>query len=498
MHADTSDHEALAGVADGLIAYARNQVPTEGSLSTLFATCICCVGIAGLFWLDHERDAKSSPALWISQVWFMLVCSRSASRWLNLNTQIDLGSASSRISEGSPLDRALDVGLIILGLIVLFSRGQRVRKNLRQCWPILLFLTYCLVSLTWSDFPDIALKRLIREMGDWVMILVVWTDPHPITALKRLLARATYTLIPLSILFAKYYPFGRGYGYWTGGTTYTGVADDKNTLGVICLLFGVASVWHLVNLFSDSRHIIHRKEHVLVHTVILAMVVYLFVIGNSVTSLTCAFLATCVVLALRFRVFARRRFMVHLLVFALVFIPVSIALFGALPGALQTMGRDATLTERTLIWSWVVDLVPNRWTGAGYGSFWLGRRLDVMIENVTHTWVPNQAHNGYLEVFANLGLVGVGLLALVISWGYFRIIRAWRQKSPASDLLLAYFLIGVISNISEAAFFRNTAPAWLFFMIAITVPPIEKERCSEQLAHPTVHIASCPVTVVAR
>jgi exopolysaccharide production protein ExoQ len=414
----------------------------------------------------------------------MLACSRPLSTWLTLNTEVDLNSISAKMSEGSPVDRAVGAGLLILGLMVLFNR-QKVMGNLYRCWPIVLFLMYCLVSLAWSDFPDVALKRLIRVIGDWVMILVIWTDPKPITALTRLVARTTYTLIPLSILAARYYPFGRGYGYWTGEKVYIGVTDNKNTLGAICLLLGVASVWHLINLFSDSPEIVHRKRHVLVHVAILAMTVYLLVIANSMTSASCGLLVIGVLLAIRFRVFARRRFMVHFLVAVTISIPILIAFLGALPGALQAMGRDATLTDRTLIWSWVIKLVPNQWVGAGFSSFWLGDRLDVMITNVTHTWVPNQAHNGYLEVFANLGWVGVGLLGLVIFWGYCRIIRAWRQKRPGSDLMLAYFLIGVISNLSEASFFRALVPAWLFFVIAITMPPTEEmQQCSEQTINP--------------
>jgi exopolysaccharide production protein ExoQ len=389
-----------------------------------------------------------------------------------------VSSISSQMSEGSAVDRAVFTGLLILGLIIIVNRRHRVTKNLRHCWPILLFMTYCLASLTWSDFPDVAFKRWIREIGNWVMILVIWTDPRPLTALTRLLARASYTLIPLSVLLAKYFMLGRNYGYWMGETTYTGVAEDKNTLGAICLLFGIVSVWHLLNLVSNRRHIMYRKRHVLVHIVIIAMVAYLLAIANSITALSCMVLTTCVLLAIRWRVVARSQVMVHLLVLVTVAIPLCIAILGAFPNALHALGRNSTLTDRTLIWSWVIRLMPNRWVGAGYGSFWLGHRLDVMITNVTHTWIPNQAHNGYLEIFINLGWVGVGLLMLVIVWGYLQLIRAWRQKRPASELMLAFFIIGVVSNISEASFFRNLVPVWLFFMIAITVPRLEEERFS--------------------
>src|SRR5690242_8794655 len=109
----------------------------------------------------------------------MLTCSRPASNWLNLNSQIDAQSITSQISEGSPVDRAIGTILIVLGLIVL-ARRYRTKRALRGCWPVLLFLAYSVLSLIWSEFPDIAFKRWIREVGNLVIILIVWTDPQPI------------------------------------------------------------------------------------------------------------------------------------------------------------------------------------------------------------------------------------------------------------------------------------------------------------------------------
>jgi len=311
------------------------------------------------------------------------------------------------------------------------------------------------------------------------MIAVVWTDPYPLVAMSRLLNRTAYTLIPLSILFCRYYPFGRSYGLWTGQLSYTGVSEDKNGLAQLCLVCGLASIWQLCTLLARGQTTVHRKRHIAVQVAILAMVVYLFTLADSATSRSCMVLATVLMLALRFRVFGRTQVLVHILVLFLVAVPVCVAILGVNPGALQAMGRDATLTDRTLIWSWVVKLVPNQWVGAGYASFWLGHRLNLIVENVTHTWVPNQAHNGYLDIYANLGWLGVGLLGIVIYCGYTRILRL-RQRHPAADLMLAYFMIGVISNISEASFFRNMFPIWLVFMLAITIPRVGTEKASKR------------------
>lgn len=420
--------------------------------------------------LDPDRKSRTSPALWLATIWFLIACSRPVGTWLNMGAS-DLDSMTAQLSEGSPIDRAVLAGLMLLGVMVLLTRRERVARCLRQSIPILLFFGYCLASLMWSDYPGVGFKRWNKAIGDWVMVLIVLTDPHPINALRRLLGRTASILIPLSILFIKYYPdLGRGYGRWMGEVHYTGVSTGKNGLGEICLLFGIASVWQVLELFGGERQGVQRNRSLMVQSLLLAMILWLFSIVDSMTSLSCFLLATCVLFAIRFRVFARYGFMIHALVLVTVLIPVSVTLLGLSPYLLQTMGRDSTLTERTDIWAMVIHLTPNRWFGAGYDSFWLGPRLEAMISKITHWWIPKQSHDGYLEIYANLGWLGIGCLAYVILWGYRRVIRAWRRNLPASNLMLAYFLTGLISNLTEAAFFRMMIPVWLFFLVAITFP----------------------------
>jgi len=420
-------------------------------------------------WLDREPKVRISPAMWIVQAWFFLACSRPVARWLGIDDP--QGSVTAVLSEGSPVDRLVGTVLLLLGLIVLLNRRKDVAISLRKNWPILLFFAYCLVSLLWSDFPMVAFKRWIRAIGDLVMVLIVWTDSRPFDAFKRLLARSAYSLIPLSILLVKYYPsLGRVYGLFLGEVGYTGVTGGKNELGAICMLFGAATVWRILDLFSSEYQTQYRLRQLVVQFTMISMTLWLLWIADSMTSLSCFFLATGVLCCMRLRLFTRRRFVVHMLALITVLIPASVALLGASPTLLEAMGRNPTLTDRTLIWTEVIKLVPNQWVGSGYQSFWLGPRLETMIADVTHWWVPNQAHNGYLEIFANLGWIGVGLLALVIVWGYFRTVRACRRNVSLTHLLLAFCLVGVVSNITEASFFRMAMPVWLFFMLAIMAP----------------------------
>jgi O-antigen ligase len=253
---------------------------------------------------------------------------------------------------------------------------------------------------------------------------------------------------------------------------------------MISVHLGLASVWHLLHPLANVGNKTHNgMRHVTVHCTLLALAVYLLAKANSVTSLLCGLLTAVMLWSLRLRVFAKGRALIHIFVLAIIAIPLVAVFAPPSPDVFEAVGRNSTLTDRTIIWAWVLRLMPNDWIGAGYSSFWLGPRLETMIVNVTHTWAPNQAHNGYLEIFLNLGWVGVGLLGLVIFKGYCDVIAAWREKRPASDLMLAYFLIGVISNISEASFFRNLNSGWLFFLIAITSSKVTASRSAAYVSN---------------
>jgi len=63
---------------------------------------------------------------------------------------------------------------------------------------------------------------------------------------------------------------------------------------------------------------------------------------------------------------------------------------GELAGA---VGRDPTLTDRTTIWSSLLNMRTNPVVGTGYESFWLGPRLQPiwqvfgpLMSHTTATW----------------------------------------------------------------------------------------------------------------
>lgn len=436
------------------------------------AILIYVAGIAALFWFDPDRTARISRASWLPTIWLMVAGSRPLSAWLSMGIIKAPGSPDQYL-EGSPIDRNFLAVMIVAGACVLATRGNSVLALLRKQAPVVVFVLFCAVSISWSDYPIVAFKRWIKFLGDFTMILILLTDESPTDAIKRVLSRVSFVLFPMSIMAIKYFPdIGRGYDQWEGTARYTGIAADKNMLGMICLVFGIAYWWRLNTELFGPR----RRRHLIVHGIMLAMILWLFWMANSMTSVSCFVLAGGVITVTTFPRLVRKRWFVHLLVLTVLLISFSV-LFLDLAGYLLTMlGRDPTLTGRTDLWDQLLDMKVSAIIGAGFESFWLGKRLDVLW--AMYWWHPNESHNGYLEMFLNTGWVGVTLLAVVLVSGYRHITALLRTSPDLGRLGLAYFIIGIAYNFTEAAF-KATDPVWfVFLLMAMAYPRVVLPRPS--------------------
>src|SRR6266853_4428150 len=369
---------------------------------SLIAIFVFGCGILGLFALERDSTSRPSRALWIPVAWLLIAGSRPVSEWLGIKPP----NTPDLVLEGSPLDRAVFTGLIALGLIVLAGRWQRVGRFLSANAVILLFLFYCAASVLWSDYPDVAFKRWIKAVGDVVMVLVVATDRGPTAAVKRLLVRTAFLLLPLSLAFINFLHVGIRLQY--SKETFTGVTGDKNMLGVDCLVLGLGSAWLFLQRWGEKRN--GRTGSLIAYGIVFTTAVWLLLKCDSMTALL-SFVIGIGLIVLTTRPASRRNpALIHLFIIGA--ITVSLAALFLDVGILQTVGRDATLTGRTAIWNQVINMTTNPLLGAGFESFWLGERLRTFW--AMYWFRPNEAHNGYLEVFLNLGWIGVALLAILI------------------------------------------------------------------------------------
>ena len=433
-------------------------------MSTSLATGLCVLAILGLFYLNRDKSVPTSKALWIPVIWFWISYTRPVTSWLNggLVPESTTASKFNTMMEGSPTDRLVFQILIAIALIIVASRGRRAGDLLKANWPVTLYYSYCLLSVVWSDFPDVAAKRWVKSLADIAMMLIVVSDDQPATAMRRLFSRVAFVFIPGSLLFIKYYPqLGRAYDSWTGEPFNTGLTTNKNMLGVITFILTLGIWWQFLRLWRD-KGIPDRKRQLVAEGIALGAGLWLLSEAHSATSGTCFAIGAALVLVTGLGRFKGRPSAVQRLVLTFAVVGSLIKLTGADAIVVQWIGRKPDLTGRPEIWAVVVPMAPNRLIGAGFESFWLGPRLLYIWSIFTHMLI-NEAHNGYIEVYLNLGLVGVALIVLILIDSYRRAIVAFRIDPDSAGLMLAFVLTSVIYSYTEAGF-RMLDATWTFLL----------------------------------
>jgi O-antigen ligase len=319
-------------------------------------------------------------------------------------------------------------------------------------------LAYAAVSVVWSDFPYVAFKRYIKYLGLVAMALVVLTDNDPVAALKALIRRSSYLLIPASVLLVKYYRhLGVVYDEWSGAPIYQGVADSKNMLGQLCLVLAISLVWVIVTDWPTVKTQIQKARRA-TDIFVTWLAIDTLLLSDSVTSLVCLAIGTSAFLATRIQ-FIRQR--VGVLLAAGMLVAVTLQMTpGLWEQILTLLGRDPTLTNRTDIWSELWVERGNLLIGTGFDSFWLGERA-ARIRNIRNI---NEAHNGYLEVTLQLGLVGLMLQLCVLTSAYRNCQRVLREGRIEGRLFIAYFVIVLVYNLVESGF-RGMGPINFVFLL---------------------------------
>jgi len=393
----------------------------------------------------------------------MIIGTKPISTWFG--SRWDLESPDGYL-EGSPLDRNVFILILFLGLIVLLNRKVDWKGSFVSNRWLFVFFIYCGISVIWSDFPFVGIKRWVKDIGNVIMVMIILTEKSPLRAVRAVFARYTYIAIPLSVLFIKYFPdIGRYYNRWTWEPGYCGITLEKNMLGALTFICGLFLFWDLLYMPSNDE----RKTDRASRLVLLLMVLYLIRMSDSSTALVCLILGAAILFMMRYPYIMRQaRYLgTYSAVLAL-----CIIILYLVPGILQTIveivGRNLTLTGRTDLWADLLKVPINSLIGTGYQSFWLGERIEHMW--ALYPFRPNQAHNGFLETYLNGGIIGVGILASMIVSTGINLKAKLITGNGYGILRFALFVVVLLSNWTEATFNKQTL-IWIVMILATMNDP---------------------------
>jgi exopolysaccharide production protein ExoQ len=430
-----------------------------------------------IIWL-FRRDVRERPnvtgALWLPVLWLVIAASRPVTVWLNMFGVPVPGMVSPE--EGSPLDAFVYGCLIAAGVYVLSNRQVNISKVIQQNPWLTAFFVYCFLAIFWSDFPFVSFKRWIKIVGHPIMTLVLLTEPDFREAVVRLMKRCAYVVLPVSILFIKYYPqYGRRYSQWTGEAMYVGIALDKNMLGAICLILAMFLFWHVIQIWRTEKSVVRRNELRLT-LFLLLMIGYLLKHAHSATATISLIIGTVIIVLLGLRFIDKRLVGGYAVAGLTLFIIMQTTLdvFNSIVGL---SGHGTTFQTRVVLWDELLKIKINPVFGTGFESFWLGERVRRLWE--TLRWAANEAHNGYLETYLNLGLIGLFILiALLVATFRKNTLELFRDFEWAR-FRMGYLIAIIAYNWTEASF-QRLSPLWfVFYIIAIEYRHPERATAEE-------------------
>lgn len=360
--------------------------------------------------------------------------------------------ASEQEAEGSSILRLMWFPAYGVILLLALARWQAVIKAIGRVPFLVLLLMLCAATTMWSIEPSITLRRAVAILFTTLFGIVMashysWRD------MLRLLG-LTWAILAVISLFTSILLPGFGTMTEVHVGAWRGMWWEKNSLGGH---MGRAGFLFAVLIFADRPY---RKAWGA------AFVLACFLVLMS-TSKTAA-----LGLALGIGVLGMGLIIQRGTRIALVSIWFAATIGGAMVMSLVLapefvfglFGREPTLTGRTDIWGALAYIISERpLLGYGYGAFWGPHSAPAYWVWVAVEWAAPTAHNGWLEIWLGVGLVGLLFFLANFVLTIYRAIIAAFHGWPGL-FATGYLLQFLMFSMSESIIFQQNAIIWVTYV----------------------------------
>jgi len=327
-------------------------------------------------------------------------------------------------------------GLLTLLVPLFFFIRHKVflsKSFYRQNLFLLLFLGCVAASISWSSEPMLSFKRFVALLSVVFFAgFIAWR--YSIERIAFLFGCVIGAAALVGLIFAVIRP---DIAFISGGIrdgAFRGVFAEKNAgarLNAIAILLLLPMI---------------RQRNPM------AMLYGLFAliaIGLAQSATAIALIVAGTASYAYFITLIRLRINRSLLAFTaatLVFFLLCGVLYANYAMLLELVGRDPSLTDRTLIWELLQPLIDDQFLkGYGFGAFWASADADAFI---TRWGYIGNAHSGYVETLLNGGLIQLIALLLMFAQTLSKRYRAITADQSARYQACALVIIGlfVVTN----------------------------------------------------
>jgi exopolysaccharide production protein ExoQ len=313
-------------------------------------------------------------------------------------------------------------------------------------WAIVVFGA---ISVLWSMDPMVS-ARAAPQIGLTVLAAIMFAQGLPARTFMAVLMYAQ-----ISPIVATFF--------------ISGIFGAKNSLGLQLALAMLSSVWVLLD----------RNQPKYARAIALAALLgapYMLLSAGSEGALLTGFMAMAGSLALFLSrgLQTEARVVLFWLSIMAAFVALGIAFLSIdrfFDSFLLSIGKDTSLTGRTVLWSRAADIISDYpWGGIGLQAFWV-RGNPEAIRIWDTFFIPSHGgfhfHDLWLEIGVQLGLIGIFIAAATVIVVVFNVWRwALRDPGPESCFFVGFVTLILLRTVGEVELFSQFNLTSLIFISA--------------------------------
>lgn len=346
------------------------------------------------------------------------------------------------------LNYAISVGLLLL-------RWKQVIYVIKKDRFNQLLLAVILMSYFWSAAPSVTMVRSIALIGTNLFGLYFATRyslREQLHLLGWTFSIAIIFSLGLAIALPKYgIMSGAHAGKWRGMFTH------KNALGKSMVL---SSLIFLLGALGE-------KKNKLLWWGGFGCSIFLLLMSKSSSAIVILLIVGLTFLIVRAARLPYLLMLPTIILLSLIGLFLNLWLADNVTLLLGSIGKDATLTGRSDLWPAVMDKIWERpWLGYGFSGFWGDNTSEAAYVWRVTGWDPPNSHNGILDIWLDLGLVGLSIylvgfvISLICGLGFVRRNQSFDTLWPVMYLFYFWF-----SNQTESAFLRQNDIYWFLYIV---------------------------------
>jgi exopolysaccharide production protein ExoQ len=314
----------------------------------------------------------------------------------------------SQIEAGDPIRQVAIILLLLIGLAFIVHRLRELRRVNLLIW-MALYITVATASVLWSQDHELTLRHSVIAVAVSVFSMGVaciyyGRQPqghiHLVRAICWTSTAACSLILVLAIYRGQFHVFDIAWRLGSGG--------HENQLSQVAAVGFLAAV-----LTRTSREIWHSRAGLLLAMGIPALVLLLTKSRTTWLGL----LVGIFVAELCKRRRTGKRLAVLLVIVSVLVVAISTSSFQQLWERGESERQIATGSGRMELWERVwPDVQKHLWLGYGFGAFWSPDTVSAEAEagGKAGQWAATSAHNAYLDMVAQLGLVGLVVVLVLI------------------------------------------------------------------------------------